>query len=216
MTSSEKHRVRVEVFSDYTCPWCYIGWARLERLREELDDAELDVAWLPFEIHPEVPDEGMPVEELPYSDEQWESMMEHLREQARDEGLEVGARPKVSNTHRALAAGAWAQSEHPESFPDFHEALFRAYFAEGRDLGDPQVLREVARESGLDPDEMDEALAGRRWEKPLDETTAEARRLGVTGTPTFVFDRTYAAVGAQPTELLRDVVEKVLEEAPAG
>jgi predicted DsbA family dithiol-disulfide isomerase len=157
--TASTRRLQVEVFSDYTCPWCYIGHARLERLRrQERGVMELDVTWRPFEIHPEVPEDGMPVEELHYSREQWKTMMGRLREQAEDEGLEIGDRPFVSNTHEALMAGTRVQAERPDRFPTFHEGLFRAYFSEGRDLGDRSVILDVARQSGLDPDELDAAL----------------------------------------------------------
>ena len=206
-------RVPVAVYSDYTCPWCYVGARRLERLREELSgDVRLEVEWRPFEIHPEVPPAGMPVEELPYTDEQWEVMTEALRRHAEAEGLEIGNRPKVSNTHRALLAATYAQAEEPDRFDAFHEALFRAYFAEGRDLGDPEVVRSVARESGLDVEALEDALEEGRYEPVLEVTTAEARRHGITGTPTFLFDQRYAAVGAQPVEVLRRGVDAVLEE----
>lgn len=207
-------RVQVQVFSDYTCPWCYIGHARLERLRDRArDELELDVTWRPFEIHPEVPPDGMPVEELPYSREQWETMMERLREQAGDEGLEIGARPFVSNTHEALMAGTRVQAERPDRFPAFHEGLFRAYFSEGRDLGDRSVILDVARASGLDPDELDAALDEGAGEDALEETRGEARRLGISGTPTFVFGGTHAAVGARRVEDLRRTAEKALRAA---
>ena len=121
--------VRLEVFSDYTCPWCYVGWARLEKALASLPETVVaEVEWRPFEIHPEVPTEGMPVENLPYSSEDWARMQEALRLSAEAEGLDVGKRPKVSNTHRALVAGAYVQTEEPSRFPDFHELLFKAYF----------------------------------------------------------------------------------------
>ena len=195
--------VRLEVFSDYTCPWCYVGWARLEKALDRLPpELEVDVTWRPFEIHPEVPTEGMPVEELAYPPDVWARMQESLRAHAEAEGLEVGARPKVSNTHRALAAGAYAQEEEPDRFSDFHEGLFKGYFAEGRDLGDPGVVSELAREAGLDVERMNQALDEGRYEEAIRVTSADARAMGITGTPTFVFDRRLAASGAQPVEVL--------------
>lgn len=206
--------VAVAVYSDYTCPWCYIGTVRLDRLESDLPEGvELDVEWKPFEIHPEVPAEGMPVEELGYPPDRWEAMTRELERQAREEGLEMGNRPKVSNTHRALVASAWAQAEEPEGFEDFHRILFRTYFADGRDLGDPEVLADAAREAGLDVERMNEALEGGEYEEALERTAAEARRLGITGTPTYVFGGRYAAVGAQPVEGLRRAMEAALEDA---
>lgn len=204
--------VPVRVFSDYTCPWCFIGSRRLDRLRETLpDDMELEVTWEPFEIHPEVPPEGMPVEELGYPEERWKAMQEHLGVQAREEGLELGNRPKVSNTHEALAASAYAQEEEPESFPCFHRALFRTYFTEGRDLGERDVILDVAEECGFSVAELDRALEEGRYDPVLEQTSREARRAGITGTPSFVFDDRYLAVGAQPLERLRRVLDRVLE-----
>lgn len=211
--TAERRVIPVSVYSDYTCPWCYIGLERLERLKEQVGDrVELRTEWEPFEIHPEVPPEGMPVSDLPYPPEQWEMMMENLRQVAAQEGLQMGNRPKVSNTHRALVASAYAQAEEPEHFEDFHRNLFRAYFEQGRDLGDPEVIREVATASGLDTERMERALDAGTYEGSLGDTSARARRYGITGTPTFVFADRYAAVGAQPTEELRRVVDRLIEE----
>lgn len=203
----ERPTVEVEVYSDYTCPWCYVGWARLEKARETVaGEIDVEVRWRPFEIHPEVPPEGMPVEELGYPEEQWARMQEALTASAAAEGLQVGNRPKVSNTHRALAAGTWVQEHRPERFEAFHEALFTGYFARGMDLGDPEVVRALAREAGVDPDALDAALEDGLAEPELERTSAEARSLGITGTPTFVFDARFAAVGAQPAETLAEAL----------
>lgn len=206
--------VPVSVYSDYTCPWCYVGLRRLDRLRADLpDDVALDVTWKPFEIHPEVPADGMPVEELGYPEEQWRIMQERLRSQAAAEGIEIGNRPKVSNTHEALAASVYAREEEPGRFPEFHRSLFRAYFTEGRDLGDRSVILEVAGDAGLDSDALARALDGDRYDSDLEATAREARRRGISGTPTFVFGSRYGAVGAQPVERLREALERALEEA---
>ena len=207
----------IEVYSDYTCPWCYVGTARLERLLERLEgEVEVDVVWHPFEIHPEVPEEGMPADQLGYPPEQWERMVVHLRTQAEAEGLEVGHLTRVSNTHRALAAGTWVQEEYPDRFGAFHEAIFRAYFGEGRDIGDPAVLRGVAGAVGVDAAALDAALESGRYDTLIRQTGERARRLGITGTPTYVFAGRYGAVGAQPAEVLEDVARKALDAAAQG
>jgi predicted DsbA family dithiol-disulfide isomerase len=210
--SSVDKTVHLDVFSDYTCPWCYVGWARLESaLRRVPEATDVEVRWRPYEIHAEVPTEGMPVEELPYSREQWAQMQEALRRSAAEEGLEVGRRPKVSNTHRALMAGEYARVEESERFPGFHEALFKGYFAEGRDLGDPDVVEDIARSSGLDVGRMANVLNAGDYEAAITETTDTARRLGVTATPTFVFDKRFVAVGAQSSEVLLQAIDAALK-----
>lgn len=212
--SDVQSTVRLEVFSDYTCPWCYIGWARLEKALASLPPGiEADVEWRPFEIHPEVPLEGMPVEDLPYAPDVWERMQDALRQNAGAEGLEVGKRPKVSNTHRALVSGAYAQTEEPHRFPTFHRRLFEGYFAEGRDLGDPSVVLKLAADAGLDIERLEAAWDEGRHEGAVAETAADAHRMGITGTPTFVFDRRLAASGAQPTHVL---LEAFAQAAGAG
>jgi len=204
--------VRLEVFSDYTCPWCYVGWARLENaLRRLPDGVSTSIDWRPFEIHPEVPLDGMPVEDLPYPPDVWAQMQDALRRSAAEEGLDVGMRPKVSNTHRALAAGAYAQAEEPETFPAFHERLFKGYFAEGGDLGDPTVVDRLATEAGIDTQQMNEALSAGRYEAALTHASQDARMMGISGTPTFVFDRRFATSGAQPTETLLRAFDAALQ-----
>ncbi len=204
--------VHLDVFSDYTCPWCYVGWARLESaLRSVPEGVDVDVRWRPYEIHAEVQPEGMPVEDLPYSPEQWAQMQEALRRSAAEEGLDVGKRPKVSNTHRALMAGEYARVEEAERFPAFHEALFKGYFAEGRDLGDPAVVEDIARSSGLDVGRMTKALDGGEYEGAITATTETARQLGITGTPTYVFDKRFVVVGAQPTEALLQAIDAAVK-----
>lgn len=207
--------IRLEVFSDYTCPWCYVGWARLEKALASLPEGRaIEVEWRPFEIHPEVPIEGMPVEELPYPPDVWTRMQDALRAAAEAEGLEVGNRPKVANTHRALVASAWVQSEAAELFPAFHEGLFTAYFAEGRDLGDPEVLVDVAVAAGVDPVALGAALDSGTYESAVSNAANDARQMGITGTPTFVFDRRLAASGAQPAEVLLQALETVAGTEP--
>jgi predicted DsbA family dithiol-disulfide isomerase len=204
--------VRLEVFSDYTCPWCYVGWARLENALQRLPrGVSVAIEWRPFEIHPEVPLEGMPVEDLPYTPDVWARMQEALRLSAAEEGLDVGMRPKVSNTHRALAAGAYAQSEEPDVFPAFHERLFKGYFAQGGDLGDPTVVDRLADEAGIDTERMVRALNEGRFEAALTDASQDARLMGISGTPTFVFDRRIATSGAQPTDVLLRAFESALE-----
>lgn len=212
--TDENDRARaldLTIFSDYTCPWCYIGSARVERLREELaGEVDLRIEWKAFEIHPEIPAEGLPVSALGYPPEQWSAMTANLRRQAAQEGLSIAEHSRLSNTHDALAASEYAQAEEPSRFADFHTGLFHAYFGEGRNIADHAVLAEVAEGAGVDAERMMAAVRHGAYERTLSETTAAARRLGVTGTPTFIFGGRYAAVGAHPVEELKRAVEMVV------
>ena len=177
-------------------------------MRQLPDGVIADVDWRPFEIHPEVPMGGMPFEDLGYSADRWASMQEALRASAAAEGLIVGNRPKVSNTRRALMAGAWVQADLPDLFPAFHERIFVGYFDEGRDLGDVQVIDSLAASVGIQVNQMNEALDQGGWEAALYDTAADARKMGITGTPTFVFNRSLAIYGAQPVDVLLRAFEK--------
>lgn len=217
MTSEERPTVRVSIYSDYTCPWCFLGAERFDKMRAQLDgEVDLQVKWMPFEIHPEVPEEGLPVEELGYPKEQFARMEEYLRQQARDEGVPIVARKMLANTHDALAAATFVQNEDPDHFEAFHRGLFRAYFSEGRDLNDMSVLREVARDSGTDPDAVENVVHEETYDDAIAATGEMARRLGITGTPTFVFENEFAVVGAHPVETLLDAVREVAKKKNAS
>jgi predicted DsbA family dithiol-disulfide isomerase len=130
--------------------------------------------------------------------------MRNLQRQAAAEGIDFAPRSPESllvNTHRALAASAWAQIESPERFETFHRAVFNANFCENRNIGDPAVLREIAVAAGLDAAGMEAALAAGDGEGALRDAAAEARRRGITAVPAFVFGGR-VIVGAHPAAAL--------------
>ena len=207
--------VPVSVYSDYTCPWCYVGLQRLERAkRHAADKVTLDVVWKPFEIHPDVPAEGLPFLGLSYPPDRLSAMLDYLQRIAPEEGLDFTKRlqiARLANTHRALLVSAYTQAEEPEAFDRLHRKLFHAYFTEGKDIGDAGVLREIAMAARLDIGRMELALAAGDYESEIEKTTAEARRRGITGTPTFTFGNHQPPVpGAQPTEVLLQAIQQTL------
>ena len=117
MSTFQKPELRVTAFSDYICPFCYIGCLRLEKLREDFD---LKVNWCFLEIHPNTPSEGQPVAELDYSDEQWLEMMGELGEMARTEGVLLRGQSAITNSHKALVLGEAAKSFGKEVFYSLH------------------------------------------------------------------------------------------------
>jgi len=138
-------------------------------------------------------------------------MMEHLRRQAAAEGVDFAPRSPASllaNTHRALAASAWAQAEEPGRFEAFHSAVFGANFTENRNIGDPVVLRAIAAGAGLDAARLDAALAAGAGESALCEAAAEARRRNIAAVPAFVFGGSSVIVGAQPAAVLVQAAEQ--------
>jgi predicted DsbA family dithiol-disulfide isomerase len=195
-------RVRVVAVSDYICPWCYVGSARIERLQREFD---VDVEWWPYELHPEIPLDGIARE--PTS--RRAAFYDQLRALATDAGLAFERPPVVANSHRALEAAELARAH--GAFDAMHRALFHAYFAEGRNIGDIDVLVEVAVACGLGRDVLREAIESQRYAGVIDQRTAQAREAGITSTPTFIFidgDRRFPLPGCQDYPVFENVARR--------
>ncbi|HKK13793.1 MAG TPA: DsbA family protein [Gammaproteobacteria bacterium] len=174
--------LRVTVFTDYICPFCYVGDARLNRLRAEFD---LKVNWCFLEIHPETPGRGRAVQELGYSQERWEQMMEALGELARAEGLVLARHDRTTNSHGALLLAEAAKDAGAALFYRVHRRLFEAYFAERRNIADGAVLRSIAESAGLASEVVERAWRESAYERRLLQYRAAARELRITATPTF-------------------------------
>jgi len=198
--------IPVTVFSDYICPFCYVGSHRLLGLAGEFD---LDILWANIEIHPDNPPEGRPVEELGYPPEQWRQMMAALERMAKDEGLPIVERTFTTNSRRALLLAEAAKEAGPDIFARVHQALFRAYFGERRNIGEPDVLTAIGAECGMDQDRVARAWSEPRFGERLRDYHAAAARLGVSGTPTYVIANRKALVGAVETAELRRALEEV-------
>jgi predicted DsbA family dithiol-disulfide isomerase len=168
------------------------------------------VVWLPFDLHPEYPPEGLPRERLlaRYGEEgiaRTEAMFA-----AR--GLEYRPHPDVvPNTKAALRLGELAR-EHG-LHDAFHDRVMDAYWAESRNIGDGAELRGLASEAGLPADEVDELLAGDRYLDVVEAFTARAVTIGVTGVPAFVLDRRLLVLGAQPNEVFEQAFAQLAASA---
>jgi predicted DsbA family dithiol-disulfide isomerase len=175
---------------------------------------EYDVAveWRPFELHPEIPPEGM--ELSPYLRAYFAGTTERLKQMAHEVGLEIVFSDWIPNSRRALEASEYAreQSQHEA----FHRVVFRRFYGEGQDLGSWVMLRAAAEEVGLDPDAMQHQTETGQYRAVVDAHFAEARRLGITGVPVYIFDDKYAIVGARPYETFQEVMTLVMTEAGDG
>lgn len=198
MNEQTKAPLKVTVFSDYICPFCYVGDARLEKLKRQID---LDIDWSFFEIHPDNPAEGKPVSELGYPPEQWQRMMANLEAMAAADGLELAPRSFTTNSHRALLLAEAAKDLEEDTFERLHKRLFTAYFVEQKNIGNEDVLREIAREAGMSDDMVDRALTDETYERRLEQQQARAAMLGIRGVPGFLFGK-YFVSGAVPVDTL--------------
>lgn len=200
--------VPVFVYWDYSCPFCYVGTHRLERLA---DERELQVAWRPLELHTGIPAEGLPVKEAGFAPDRWAEIVESLDRLAREEGIELEVPSFVARTGEALQAALFAQDLGDEAFRRLHRALFRAYFQEGVNIGRRDRLLEIADGAGVDPEALSEALDDERYDDELRRAREEAVQYDVSGTPTFLFGR-HKVVGAAPMDVLREAADRAAED----
>ena len=191
--------VTLEVFSDYVCPWCYLGSARVAAL---CDDWDIDVRITHFPLHLDTPEEGLPLERL-FPGRDVGRMQQDMEMRMRAEGLEYGDRRMTYNSVRAQQLALWAV-EQPGG-EAIHAALFAAYFVEDVNLADVDELVRIAESVSLDGSAAREAVASRRFRPALSEHWERCRRFGVTGVPTY---RTQEgeAVGAQPLDVLQELI----------
>jgi predicted DsbA family dithiol-disulfide isomerase len=194
--------MKLTVVSDYVCPWCYIGDARVADLETLF---ELETTWWPYELHPETPREGRDISS--WVDRRGRAYAENLKAVAASAGLTLASNRRLSNSHRALELAEFARDR--GRFGEVHAALFRAYFVEARDIGDLDVLCEIAAASGLEADEFRvECLVG-RYAALVDQTTALAREKGFTSTPTMIFDDRFLVTGAQELNVYVDALTRL-------
>jgi predicted DsbA family dithiol-disulfide isomerase len=176
---------------------------RIERLRKAHG---VQVQWVHFPLHPDTPQEGRSLEDL-FRGRGYDiaKMQAQMRARMAAEGLAYGERKMTYNSRLAQELGKWADSQ--PGGEAIHDALFRAYFVEGRNISDPEVLVEIAKDVGLDPAQAREVLEKRTHKAAVDADWDKARRYGITGVPTFVAGR-QGVVGAQPYETLEQLVQE--------
>lgn len=193
-----KDRPIVVIYSDNICPFCTIGAKRLRKLKEELD---FDVDWRAFEIHPETPKEGRLTSEY-FKGRDTERMKRHIEEFGKDVGMKLNGK-LLANSKLSLAANNFAKEK--GKFPEFHEALFKANFEEGKNIGDIEVLLGIAEEVELSRQDLKEYLEDKNNLHKVDASSKEAQEMGITGVPTFILNNK-SVVGAQSIETLREFI----------
>jgi predicted DsbA family dithiol-disulfide isomerase len=214
--------VDVEIWSDIACPWCYIGKRRFERALAAFEHADdVRVRWRSFELDPGAPPErsGDHVERLArkygMTVEQARQAERALAETAAAEGLDFRLDRRRSGStfdaHRIVHLAA----EHGVGAA-MKERLLRAYFTEGRLVSDHDTLVELAAGLGLDPDEVRAVLAGDRHAEEVRADEAAAAQLGIRGVPTFIVDRRVGVSGAQPPEMLLELLRQGWTRRPAA
>jgi len=176
---------------------------RTEKLKRNYD---IQVRLVHFPLHPETPADGMSLDELfgaRADSPKRQAMQARMKGLMDAEGLPYGERTHTYNSRLAQELGKWAETQ--EGGEAIHDAMYRAYFVEGRNIGDPDTLVDIARSVGLSPESARQVLNERSFSSAIDEDWAMSREIGVTGVPTFAAAGR-GVVGAQPYEALEKLV----------
>ena len=206
--------MQVEIWSDVVCPWCYVGKRRFERALAAFPHRDsVEVVWRSFELDPSAPAErvGPYAEHLASkygtSVDRAQEMVDGMTATAAEDGLELRfdrARPgSTFDAHRLLHLAAEVGLQDAVK-----ERLMRAVFTEGEPIGHPEALVRLVAEVGVDPERARAVLAEGTYGDAVRADEEQARRFGITGVPFFVVDRTYGVSGAQPVDVLRQVLER--------
>lgn len=211
---SEAQPLQIDVISDVVCPWCFVGKRRLE---QAIADSAVPVrlTWRPFQLDPTIPPEGKSRREYLENKfgtaERIKALHDNLAAMGAAEGIDfafdrIEVSPNTLAAHRLIR---WAGEEGRQD--EIVEALFTAYFLEGRDIGDRAVLAEIAATAGMDHERVAERLASDEDRAEVQGAILQAQQIGVTGVPTFILNGRYALVGAQPAAEIAQAFEAVAE-----
>src|SRR5689334_6521240 len=209
--------MQIDIVSDTVCPWCFIGKRRIERAMALRPDVSFEVFWRPYRLDPTIPREGVDRRaylRAKFGDSPRSSAMgDAIRSEGAGEGIEfafdkIAKSPNTLDSHRLVrwSASAGVQDE-------VVERLFRAYFIEGKDIGDATVLAAVAADAGMDGELVASLLAGDADLESVEREAGLANEMGITGVPTFIFDSKLMISGAREAELLVRVIDKAREVA---
>lgn len=206
----------IDVFADPVCPWCWIGKRRLEAALAARPDVDATVRWLPFQLDPTIPPEGVP--RADYLENQLgdldrvRAMHEQLASVGRDEGLallfaDIERSPNTLDAHRAIR---WAAEEGPLAQGALIEQLFEAYFTDGDDISDLDVIARSAEEAGLDSETLRDRLDSDEDAEIVREEVSRARAIGVEGVPCFILAGKLVVMGAHPPEALVEAIDRAM------
>ncbi len=208
--------MQIDIVSDTVCPWCFIGKRRLEKALAQRPDTAFELHWRPFRLDPAVPAEGVSRRaymKAKFGDfPQSKAMGDALRQAGAEEGINfafdsIEKRPNTTDSHRLIR---WAASVGVQD--DVVERLFHAYFEQGRDIGDANVLTEIAVEADMDSELVEQLLASDDDRELIERDDALAHKMGISGVPTFIFANKFMLSGAQDAEALVKVIDKVHEK----
>jgi predicted DsbA family dithiol-disulfide isomerase len=208
--------MNIDVLVDVICPWCFVGKRRLESALSRGRPNGLTLVWRPFELNPDMPAEGMDRAaylKAKFGDTAGGETYAKVSEAGKAEGIafafdRIKRAPNSLDAHRLIR---FAQRHYRQD--EVVEGLFRAYFIDGRDIGDRDTLVAIAGEQSLDTHATRAYLLGDEERSTVKMEADYARQVGITGVPCFIFDQKYAVPGAEDASVLRKVIDRLIHES---
>ncbi len=213
-------KLKIDFVSDVSCPWCVIGLRALEQALERVGDAvTAEIHFQPFELNPQLPPDGQDITEhlvqkYGSTPEQLQRNREAIRARGAELGFtfEMGKRSRVYNTFDAHRLLHWAELEGRQR--ELKRALFNAYFTEGRNPSDREVLIDVATQAGLDAVRAREVLESGRYADEVREREQFYGQQGIRAVPSVIVDDRYLIQGGQPVEVFEQALRQIASEKP--
>lgn len=210
--------MKVEIWSDVMCPFCYIGKRNFENALAQFADKEnIEIEWKSYQLDPSMPEvaaesqEDYLVKHKGMSREQVRGMLANVTEMAKQAGLDYHLDKSVMvNSQKAHQLIQFAKTKNLGDA--IEERLFKAYFTEGKNVADLETLTQLGKEVGLDENELQVAFTDDQYLYQMKQDIQEGANLGVKGVPFFVFDRKYGVSGAQPAEAFLETLSKSFDE----
>ena len=219
---AERETIAVDVVSDVVCPWCFIGQKRLDKAIALSPDVEVEVHWRPFQLDPTIPREGKDRRRYMLDKFGSEERIRQIHQRvealgaAEDINFAFDAIKVAANTLDAHRVIRWAGTAGSDVQGRLVKRLFAMNFEEGRNIGDPAVLIEAAREAGMDAAVVETLLPTDADAEAVRNEIAVAQRMGISGVPCFLLEGKYAVMGAQDTEVLADAIRRVAAAKASG
>lgn len=209
--------IKVEIWSDIACPFCYIAKRHFEKALEQFAHKNtVEVEWKAYQLNPNISEETegkslieLFVKEKGMSPEQAKGVFTNVVNMAKEAGLNFNIdKAVVANTVRAHRLSHFAKSKSSKTQNEIEELLFKAYFCYGKNVNDVNTLIEIGINGGLDKQELENLFAGQEFEDKVMSDIQEATVFGISSVPIFVFNRKDAVLGAQPVNVFLDALNK--------
>ncbi len=205
--------IELDIFSDTVCPWCYIGKKRLENALNKYKNLVIKQTWRPFQLNPGMPPNGMDRQEYLISkfgsSDAAKTVYENIYEEGVKEGINfnfdlIEVTPNSFNSHRLLAL-AYKVDIQEKVLDD----LFESYFLHGKNIGDPNILLQIAIKHNINAEEFKSYLSDQENIEPLANEAIQAKKMGINSVPTFIVNKQIVINGAQTSENFELIFEKL-------